>query len=194
MNRRQFFERMGGWSLATLLSAVAARADDAPYETPGFLRKPVPGACLQPGTDTEKTLAAVLDAIVPGPTTDPEGTAGAVEACSLNVLLDATFPFLHYADMFATIIDGQAQDLHGAPFLQLTQDQRVDVLVAVQDTVPLLRLAYRAIRSAFFGGAYNGIGLDYVGYPGPNLGYRHVPEFSFRAPVCQELTADGRMP
>ena len=70
----------------------------------------------------------------------------------------------------------------------------MDVLVAVQETMPLLRLAYRAIRSAFFGGAYNGVGLDYVGYPGPNLGYRHVPEFSFRTPVCQELTTDGRMP
>ena len=72
--------------------------------------------------------------------------------------------------------------------------QRIDVLVAAVDKVPLLRLAYRAIRSAFFGGAYNGIGLDYVGYPGPNLGYRSIPEFSFRKAVCQELTADGRMP
>lgn len=194
MDRRRFMERMGGWSLATLLSAVAARADEAEFATPGFLRPPVPNACIPAATDTERTLTAVLDAIVPGPQTDPEGTPGAVEACSLNVLLDATFPFLQYADMFATIIDSQSQDLHGGPFLSLTQDQRVDVLVAVQDTLPLLRLAYRAIRSAFFGGAYNGVGLDYVGYPGPNLGYRHIPESSFRAPVCRELTTDGRMP
>lgn len=54
------------------------------------------------------------------------------------------------------------------------------MLVRAEDKLPLLRLAYRAIRSAFYGGAYNGVGLDYLGYPGPNLGYRHLPECSFR--------------
>ena len=135
-----------------------------------------------------------LDTVVPGPQTDPEGSPGAVEACSLNVLLDSTFPFLQYADLFAGMIDQISNDTHGSPFIALPYQQRIDVLVAAVDKVPLLRLAYRAIRSAFFGGAYNGIGLDYVGYPGPNLGYRSIPEFSFRKAVCQELTADGRMP
>lgn len=199
MDRRKFLAEMGGWSLAALLGTLEfgdreAKADGGGFVSPGFQRKVVPGACIQASTDTEKTLAAVLDTVVPGAETDPEGTAGAVEACSLNVLLDSTFPFLQYADLFAGMIDQISQDLHGSPFLALAYPQRIEVLVAAVDKVPLLRLAYRAIRSAFFGGAYNGIGLDYVGYPGPNLGYRHIAEFSFRAPVCEELTADGRMP
>jgi len=194
-----FLQTMSGWSLGALLAAMQAsdrqaRADGVGYVSPGFQRKPVPGACIQPQTSTEQTLAAVLDTVVPGPQTDPEGSPGALEACSLNVLLDSTFPFLQYADLFAGMIDQISIDAHGVPFVALAYAQRLEVLAAAAEKIPLLRLAYRAIRSAFFGGAYNGVGLDYVGYPGPNLGYRHVPECSFRTPVCQELTSDGRMP
>ena len=197
MDRRDFLTTAGGGALALILEAVGASAAEAAvagYAGTPFARDPIPGACLQPLGDVERTLAAMLDTVVPGPMNDPEGTAGALEACSMNILLDGSFPFRKYADMFALVLDGIATDAHGAALADLPYAQRLDVLVTAQDQLPLLRLAFRAVRSAFFGGAYNGIGLRYVGYPGPNLGWRHVPESSFRMAVCGERTETGWMP
>jgi hypothetical protein len=197
MDRRNFLTLAGGGALALILEAVgasAAKAAVAGYANNPFGRDPVPDACLLPLGDVERTLAAMLDTVVPGPETDPEGTAGALEACSMNILLDGSFPFRKYADMFALVLDGIANDSHGAALADLPYEKRLDVLTTAQAQLPLLRLAFRAVRSAFFGGAYNGIGLRYVGFPGPNLGWRHVPECSFRTAVCGELTETGWMP
>jgi len=197
MDRRDFLRTAGGGALATILQAVAggfAKAAGTGFAGLPFARDPLPGACLLPLGDVQATLAAMLDTVVPGPTTDPEGTAGALEACSMNILLDGSFPFRQYADLFALALDGIASDAHGAAFVELAYPQRLDVLMTAQEQLPMLRLAFKAVRSAFFGGAYNGVGLRYVGYPGPNLGWRHVPEASFRAPVCRERTEAGCMP
>lgn len=197
MERRDFLLTAGGGALAMILGAVGesiARAGEAAWAGTQFARDPLPGACLQPLGDVERTLGAMLDTVVPGPATDPEGMAGALEACSMNILLDGSFPFRKYADLFALALDGIATDAYGSAFADLPYLQRLQVLVTAQDQLPMLRLAFRAIRSAFFGGAYNGIGLRYVGYPGPNLGFRHLPEASFRVAVCAELTGNGWMP
>ncbi|MBP7126895.1 hypothetical protein KBD49_11085 [Myxococcota bacterium] len=196
MDRRRFLQESGTWALGILVGSVAdlVRASPEEWRIPGFPRKPLPGACLGAVTDVERTLEAALDAVVPGPSGDPEGAPGAIEACGMNILLDRSFPFLQYADLFALVLEGVAGEMFGRPFPDLTHGERVQVLVRAEETLPLLRLAWRAIRSAFFGGAYNGAGFDYVGYPGPNLGYRHVPECSFRVPVCRERTAEGWMP
>jgi hypothetical protein len=195
MDRRDFLRHSGAWALGTMLGAVAesvARASEWTFQ--GFSRPALPGACLPAGSDVEKTLAAILDTVVPGPSSDPDGSPGAVEACAMNLLLDDFFPFRQYAGFFAGMADQLANDAHAVPFASLPLPQRVEVLVQAQEMLPLLRLAFRAIRSAFFGGAYNGVGFDYVGYPGPNLGWRHVELCSFRRAVCRERTTTGWMP
>ncbi len=193
-DRRGFLRTMGGWSLGLLAGAAAwdVRAEGLP--NPGYARRPLPNACLAATTPPEKTLAAVLDAAVPGVDSDPDGTPGAVEACAMNLLVDDAYPFKPYLETIAGLMDALAQSGHGAAFATLDLDQRVAVLVEAQETLPLLRLAYRAIRSAFYGGAYNGVGQDFVGYPGPNLGYRHLRVFSLRRPIGTELTTEGWMP
>jgi hypothetical protein len=196
MDRRAFMKESGAWALGLLVGSVAplARAATPPWSIPGFPRRPLPGACLRAAGDVEKTLEAALDAVVPGPLGDPEGAPGAIEACGMNILLDASFPFKQYASLFAMVLDGLADTAYGKPFATLAHAERVEVLVQAEHQMPLLRLAWRAIRSAFFGGAYNGHGFDYVGYPGPNVGYRHLPECSFRRAVCRERTTTGWMP
>lgn len=196
MKRREFLEKMGTWSAGVLLSAVGmhmrgAAADE--FKPPGYPRKPLEGACLKFETGPEKTLAAIVDTVVPGPQTDPEGSPGALEGCALNLLLDEFYPFKEYMSLIVTLVDGAANQEYGVTFLDATYEQRLKVLVEVQAMLPVLRLAYRAIRSAFYGGAYNGLGLDYLGYPGGNLGYRHIQQASFGKPVCKEMT-DGWMP
>lgn len=201
VERRRFLSDLGGWALRTLvggvaLSHAAARADDPRFRTPGFTRKPLPGGCITPAGPVEQGLAAILDTVVPGPETDPSGDPGALEACAMNLMVDSAYPFRQYASTFVGIVDSLAHDGAGGPtvFADLSHEARLAVLVEAQEVLPILRLAFRAIRSAFYGGAYNGVGLDLLGYPGPNLGYRHIREASFRVPVCTELTATGSLP
>jgi len=195
LDRRRFLRDAGGWALGLLAgSAALGELRAAAEEGRVYPRVPLPDACVPPETDVERTLAAILDTVVPGPELDPEGAPGALEACGLNLMLDDGFPFRAYAPMIATLMDQTARQAHGKAFLELGYEPRLDVLVKAEDKLPLLRLAYRAIRSAFYGGAYNGLGLDYLGYPGPNLGYRHLPDFSFRRPVCTEASTTGWLP
>ena len=199
MDRRRFLLRCGKWSAGMILAAVGihvSRSDerDEGFRFPGFPRVPLDGACLVPEGDVELALAAMVDTVVPGPDTDPDGAPGALEGCAMNLLLDDFYPFRSYGGLIVTLLDQVAKDEHGKKFVECGYDQRLAVLVTTQDVMPVLRLAFRAIRSAFYGGAYNGIGLEYVGYPGPNLGYRHLAEASFRVPVCDELTSEGWMP
>jgi hypothetical protein len=195
-DRRAFLRQAGGWAIGLLIgsavprSALAAEA----WQSPGYPRAPLKGACLDAETDIEKTLEAILDAVVPGGASDPDGAPGAVEGCALNLMVDDEYPFKAYASLITTLMDSTAQKDHGARFIELSLAQRLEVLVAAEESLPLLRLAYRAIRSAFYGGAYNGVGQEFLSYPGPNLGYRHLPEASFRRPVCRELTEEGWMP
>ena len=194
-DRRRFLATLGDWSLRILVGSVAAGpAVAAAFDAPPYRRAPLPGACLAPVTGTEQTLAALLDAVVPGGGSDPEGEAGALEACAMNLLADDAYPFRELGDLVAGLMDGLALGAHGQPFAALSVEQRLLVIIDAQESLPILRLAYRAIRSAFYGGAYNGVGLDYVGFPGPSLGYRHIPEFSFRKPVCEEMTDTGYLP
>lgn len=195
MKRREFLETMGTWSAGVLLSAVGlhvGRAQADGFDPGPYARPAVPGACLQPGTAAEETLAALVDAVVPGKDTDPDGAPGALDGCALNLLLDEYYPFKQYLSLIVTLVDGASGQEYGKTFLEADYEQRLKVLVDVQEMLPVLRLAYRAIRSAFYGGAYNGLGLEYLGYPGGNLGYRHLKEASFRKPVCKEMT-DGWM-
>jgi hypothetical protein len=199
LDRRKFLRRCGQWSVGALLAAAGyqmgqAGPDGEPFVAPPYPRPPLDGACLQPVTDVEKVLAAVVDTVVPGADTDPNGDPGALEACALNLMFDEYYPFKGYADLIATVMNQAAQNSFQTDFLSATYEQRLEVLVEAQEALPVLRLAYRAIRSAFYGGAYNGIGLTFVHYPGPNLGYRHLPEFSSGTAISTEASATGWLP
>jgi hypothetical protein len=200
LDRRTFLSRCGQWSLGVLLAAAGyhvGRADEdglEPFVAPPFPRPPLAGACLQPVTDVEKVLAAVVDTVVPGGDSDPAGDPGALEACALNLMLDEYYPFKGYADLIVTVVNQAAQPEFQTDFLGATYEQRLQVLLGAQEALPVLRLAFRAIRSAFYGGAYNGVGLTYVNTPGPNLGFRHLPEFSFGQAMSAEVSDTGWLP
>ncbi len=195
-DRRAFLHKMGGWSLGLLLGSMAAQQvlSASEFQSPGFTRAPLPNACMTPEGETEQILAEVVNTIVPGAEIDPTGAPGGLDACAVNMLLDGNYPFKEQAAALATLMDLTAKGEYQKTFLECSYDQRLQVLLQAELSMPLLTMAYRAIRSAFFGGAYNGVGLDYMKYPGPNLGYRHIEECSFRRAVCQEMTKDGWMP
>jgi len=198
LDRRRFLE-LGG--TLTFGSVVAALLFQAPlrkavaslvYPEPDYT--PLDGACIEAQTDEERTVAAIVDTVVPGSKSDPAGIPGALDCCALNLIYDAFYPFVDSLPVILPMVDSFAERDHGLPFRECDLDQRTGVLSEVEELLPFIRLAYRFIRSAFYGAAYTMRGTHYVKWPGPNLGYQEHPDFSFREAVSRELTEDGNLP
>ena len=92
LSRRKFMKHSLGFLLATAAYG-SGLAETAKYASPGWTRPILEGACLQASSEAERTLAAVVDTVVPGPSLDPDGDPGGLEACSLNLMFDEYYPF-----------------------------------------------------------------------------------------------------
>ena len=145
-------------------------------------------------TDDQHVVAAIIDTVVPGAETDPSGAPGALEAGALNLIYDRFYPALDYLDSVIFLVERTAIQEFSASFEDLDLEQRQQVLLAAQETLPFLRHLYRFIKSVFFADLHGGVGSDYVDFPGPNLGYVEHPDFSFRRPMSQEKSDDGNLP
>lgn len=165
---------------------AAPAADAGPPATPGFARPPV-------GSD-QAVLASIADTIVPGEAADPGGGPGALDCGALSLIYDRFYPVRAYIPLILTAVQAEAQRQYDAPFEMLGQAEREAVLRTIQHTFPVLRHAYRFIRSVYFAGLHDATGLHALRFPGPNLGYIGHPEFSFRRPLAAERTPNGIMP
>lgn len=182
---------------ATLAAAVVTgplRSLWAGVKLPSPDVKPLEGACHLPTTDEEKVVAAIVDTVVPGADSDPDGLPGAPESCALNLIYDAFYPFVQVMPALLLIVQQLSDNDYNKKFIDLDLDERTKVLQKAEETLPLIRLAYRFIRSAFYASTYNYRGGNYLRWPGPNLGYTDHPEFSFGKAVSKELTRDGNLP
>ena len=198
LDRRTFLRIASGGSLGAALAALLCRGPFrqalASVEFPEPDHQPLEGACIAAASDDEKTVAAIVDTIVPGRTTDPTGAPGALESCAFNLIYDDFFPFAANLPLLLPLVDGLADQLYGKPFVNCSLEERTEVLKRAEETLPFIRLAYRFIRSAFYAGNYNYVGTTSIGWPGPNLGYVGHPDFTFGEPLAQELTVDGNLP
>jgi hypothetical protein len=190
---RRLFVGLAGTALlaqlARQLPAWAAQQELKPAQLP-----PAPaGHLAAPRNEAEWTLWWLAETIVPGTATDPEGAPGANDCGALNVMLDPQLPLAANVDLVVLSLDGTAQSLYDKPFRELNYEQRAAVAAQVESQVPLMTLLYRLIRAAFYGAAYNEVGVRWMGFPGENLGYIDHPDFTI-GPVGTELTETGYLP
>ena len=151
-----------------------------------------PDQAMVPATHEEKTMAAFADTVIPGPDNDPEGGPGALDTLALNMVYDRFYPFVAFAPLLTRILDQKATQVFELDFADCSFDQRTQVLLAVIEELPIFQMGFQFIKMAFYGGVYNEVGTDYVGFPGPSLGYddcSYGPE-----PLCEEATVDGNWP
>lgn len=199
MDRRRFLSLVaqtciGGSTLGAVLAGKNALGDEPPPYPGGFTREATPGFAAEPETDKQRTVAAIVDTVVPGPESDPAGGPGALEAGALNLIYDRFYPAWDYLDSVVVLVDHTARQEFSATFEELELEQREQVLLEAQELLPFLRHLYRFIRGVFFADLHSGTGSDYLGFPGPNLGYIEHPDFSFRRPMSEELSDDGNLP
>jgi hypothetical protein len=198
IGRRGFLKLGGGITLGTAVALALFRgpfrraAADIQLPSPDYT--PLEGACHAPLTAEEQLVAAMVDTVVPGTQTDPEGLPGALDCCAMNLIYDEFYPFVDYLPILVPLVDTTADSQYGKGFVECDLVERTEVLRAVEESLPFVRLAYRFIRSTFYAGMYSLKGTSYLRWPGPNLGYRDHEDFSFGTAVCSELTEDGNLP
>jgi len=201
LDRRAFLMTSGRYSFWGLFAAVTGmgrvafgQGERPPDYEGGYSRPLTPGFAQEPVTEEQRVLAAIIDTVVPGSTSDPTGAPGALEAGALNLTYDDFYPVRPYIAAMVQLIQLQADRRHGSAFDDLTLEQREGVLWDTQELLPFLRHAYRFFRGVFFADLHGGVGSQYIDFPGPNLGYVDHPEFSYRRPMSEEMTEDGNMP
>ncbi len=197
-SRRAFLKTAGKATFGTALAAALLHGPlgqlYAKVRFPKPDHEPVKGACAEAVTADEKTVAAIVDTVVPGPASDPDGYPGALDTCAFNLIYDEFYPFVSALPFLLALVNKKSDNKYGKTFEELDLVKRTQVLKESESAVPLMRLAYRFIRSAFYAANYNMVGAKHFGWPGPNLGYTEHKDFSFGKAICKEMTKDGNLP
>jgi|GEM_PF-1517679 len=148
---------------------------------------------MLPLTDDEKTVYAICETILPGSNLDPTGAPGAIDVGTMNVVYDNFYPAAQYIPLAITLVNSLAKSLYGSKFYNLNLDQRTAILENVESETQVIELLYKFIKVPFYVGMISDLGTQYMGYPGPNLGYRDQ-DFSFYTKMSEEMTPDGNLP
>ena len=198
LNRREFIATSGrGVAVAALFSSVLQACGVGPSERSELDSEEDDWngvACRKPTTVEQETFLAIADTVVPGATTDPSGTPGAVEGCVMNLASDPGLPVAGVVSFLVLLADQRSEKRFERPFLELSLQERTELLTEIAAETPLLSYAFRFFRAAHYAGMYNDVGPRSLGYPGGNLGYIDDDDFSFGEAVCREKTSDGNMP
>jgi hypothetical protein len=142
----------------------------------------------------EPTMKAFVDTIIPGPSSDPQGSAGGNEACAYEVLHDPYYGLKPFIGLISWDLNQTGLRWHGRFFKDLDLSQRTAIM-SFKDNAPLMRLFYEQaevlVKLAFYGAIINDVGTTYISFPGPSNGYR---DYSFDEKFSEEATEDGNLP
>ncbi|MCL5277262.1 MAG: gluconate 2-dehydrogenase subunit 3 family protein [Deltaproteobacteria bacterium] len=189
LNRREFFQWLGR---ATVIVSLFGLMDQLGCGS-------VPKAGQQssmgmvPVTEDEKTVYAVCDTILPGRDSDPTGAPGAVDVGTFEFVYDKFYGVVQFLPVILSLINAEAQKDYGNKFYELGLEQRTTVLRNVETTLGIVDQVYMFMKGPFYIGITSRLGMDYMGDPGPNLGYVNH-DFSFYRPMSGEMTSDGNLP
>ena len=207
LSRRDFIQRTGVLGTAALVVAALPVVERLAFPAPAEADVSFDNATLQafadtiiPGRKAEKTdLGEEIHPLaIAG--VDPE--PGAVEADALHLYNDALVGFAALTPAFLADLNMRSLQ-KGAPFLNLSYDDRVAVLMPALAYDNFDRVLYEAAAAVPFtafcaaavhpiGTSENASGYRVMGHPGAApKGYR---SFSYRKKLARERTKRGNLP
>jgi hypothetical protein len=143
-----------------------------------------------PDSHDGRVIAAFVDTIVPGRHRDPRGRPGALDVGATAMFFDPELPALKFVPLLVTFLDGGANRLFNGDFDQLHPSQRDAVVDDALAGFAPMEFAVQLAKLAFFSSAG---GMQSLGYPGANDGYRDHPDFTFGVQLTSEITRDGNL-
>ena len=142
-----------------------------------------------PDTEEGWAIAAFVDTIMPGAHRDPTGAPGGIDAGAPGMFFDPELPAYEFVSLLVGFLDGvAANQFPGQTFAASTTDERDEVVETAVGALDLMELAIQLVKLATFAAEGS---TCHLGYPGPNLGYRDDPDFSFGEAMSTEVTTDG---
>jgi hypothetical protein len=148
----------------------------------------------------DRRLTALVDTVVPGRESDPEGSPGAIEAgtvqylhlCDQRNILGSWIRLRTLWNLALDALDVIAFAGFARGFAALDLEKRTAV-VNRGTKIPGLSMLLRLIRAPFYTGTVNRVGWDYLGYPGPNEGFS---DYSFGTELSSPhpSSVDGNLP
>ncbi len=189
LNRRDFFKWIIRASVAATVFGLLDQISCGTVPQTGVQTSPY----MVPQTADEKTVYALCDTVLPGRTSDPSGAPGAVDAGTMDFAYDKFYGVVQEFPLVLPLFNAEAQKQYGKPLYELDLAQRTTVLQNSETLLGLIDQIYMFLKGPFYIGMISTLGLEYMGDPGPNLGYRNQ-DFSFYKPMSTEITSDGNLP
>lgn len=150
--------------------------------------------CLPASSHSKQTILAITDAVAPGAENSPDKSAGAADACALDVIYDPYYGLEPYIALLVISIDWSSLIRYGRLYKNLSFDKRTYILQLKEERSWFLKKGFKAVilltKLAFYGGYKNSVGTEYIGFPGANPGYH---DFSHNKVFARERTIDGNL-
>jgi hypothetical protein len=198
-SRRELL-RMAGLAAAALATPGAlAACDGGPTPPPDGGPQPdagpepfdLPTLGGAPDTAEGRTIAALVDTVMPGRHRDPTGAPGGIDVGAPAFFFDPALPAASFVPLLVALLDSTATELHGIRrFTRLTPEQRDAVVERALRDVPVFAFAVQLAKLAYYASAEAGA---HLGYPGANTGYVDDADFSFGRAMAREITTDGNL-
>lgn len=145
-----------------------------------------------PDTEEGRTIAALVDTLIPGAHRDPTGAPGGIDVGAAALFFDPLLPAAQFVPILSLVLDQTSRRLF-APrrFVHLVPTEREDVVARALIDVEVFEFAVLLAKLAYF--SSDGAAA-HLGYPGANPGWVHDPDFTFGTPMATEITTDGNLP
>ena len=145
-----------------------------------------------PDTEEGRTIAALVDTLIPGAHRDPTGAPRGIDVGAAALFFDPLLPAAQFVPIGTLVLDRTSARLFASRrFVHLVPARREDVVAAVLIDIEVFEFAVLLAKLAYFSSAEAGA---HLGYPGANPGWVHDPDFTFAQPMATEITTDGNLP
>jgi hypothetical protein len=142
-----------------------------------------------PDTHDGRTIAALVDTVVPGRHRDPTLAPGGIDVGAPAFFFDPALPAAAYVSLLVLTLDSTSRTVHRVGrFTDLTPEQREGVVERALEDVAVFEFAVQLAKLAYYASAEAGA---HLGYPGANAGYVDDADFSFGVALAREITTDG---
>ena len=174
---------------STGLDAGGDAGTDAAVDAGPTLPPGLPHLGGAPDGHQGRVIAAFVDTVVPGRHRDPTGAPGGIDVGVPGMFFDPALPAAPLVGLLVVLLDSVTSGVvPHRKFDEVDAAARDQVLVQALSTVEQMQFAVQLAQLAFFSTEE---AARHLGYPGANPGYWRDDDFSFRRPMCREITPDG---
>lgn len=180
---------VAGLAAAGQFGVACSEAEGNLLQEDGAATHRLPSLGGAPDSHQGATVAAFVDAVIPGKHRDPEGAPGGIDVGAPALFFDPDLPAAPFVGVLVLVLDATAKRMfEGIAFAMLLPSQRDKVVEQCLRDTDVFGFAVQLAKLAFFASPQ---AAAHLGYPGSNSGYIKDADFGFGVALSEEQTTDG---